>query len=333
MEEVKLNPDINNEEDALNTSGRFSIYTSIGFAIAGLLSVYACYELCTAPIDWGFDIDWNCFNSPKSYGALCVVGFFLQFMKGGWMHTTTEEYVGVVNPDTGKPDKWEKNNDVLTVLFNSVIWPLIMHLCLIPMMYGAAMWYALMGAVAFVGKLTPYILSAAILALTASSYIMIKKRASSSRRNLWLFMAVLFCGFIASGTIYSVGLDWNSSSEEVFEPTFPVVVTADRVNLRYGPGTEYDKFKEQALKNDVLQVVDEEGDWYKVYYLDTALWINKQFCNIMDESDDTASEYETTYSEDASRAETNEVVPMDTAPFESIVSEDEISQTDLDSGY
>lgn len=278
LPEVESN-DLTPEVDSESTR-KFSIAFNITFCLVVAAVLYACYTVWTAPIEWGFKIDWNCFHSEITYGTCCVIGFFLQFLvKGGWMHTTTEEYIGYEDPNTGKVEKWEKNNDVLTVLFNSLLWPLIMHLALIPMAYGAAIWYSIAGIIALVGKLTPYIISLLIIVVCCWVYSIAKNKSDSDRRYVWLVASALFCFSLCGATYYAMEADFSSSSTENAISNY-IIVNSNKVNLRLGPGTEYDKFTSTVSAGQELQLIGEEGEWYKVAYEGNELWINSRFVDL-----------------------------------------------------
>jgi len=199
-------------------------------------------------------------------------------MKGGWLHTSTEEYVGYEDPRTGKVEKWEKNNDVLTVLFNSVVWPLVMHIIVIPLAYGAAIWYTIAGLIALVGKLTPYILCLILCGLCAWIYAVVKRNARSPRRYVWLIAASLFCFTVCGATYFAMNADFSRKADEnIYEY---VVVNADNVNLRLGPGTNYDRYSSTVSSGQTLQLIGKEGDWFKVLYDGNELWINDKFADL-----------------------------------------------------
>lgn len=277
------NPNMENYDRASelesDSTRRFEIFLNATFCVVVAAILYSCYIICTAPIEWGFKIDWNCFHSELTYGTCCVIGFFLQFlMKGGWLHTSTEEYVGYKDPHTGKVEKWEKNNDVLTVLFNSVVWPLVMHLILIPLAYGAAIWYTIAGIIALVGKLTPYIICLLLCGLCAWLYAVVKRNSNSSKRYVWLIASSLFCFTVCGATYFVMNADFSHEDNENISYEY-IIVNADNVNLRLGPGTDYDKYSSTVSSGQNLQLIGEEGDWFKVFYEGNELWINNKFAD------------------------------------------------------
>lgn len=268
------------DESDPESARKFNIALNIVFCLVAITAIYACYKVCTAPVEWGFKIDWNCFHSEITYGTCCVIGFFLQFIvKGGWMHTTTEEYIGYKDPITGKVEKWEKNDDVLTFLFNSLLWPLIMHLMLIPMAYGAAIWYSIAGIIALVGKLTPYIISLLLIGLCAWIYNVVRGKTESGKRYIWLIMSGLFCISVCGATCLAMGANFEESTTEQATVNH-VIVNSNNVNLRLGPGTNYDKFSSTVSAGQELQLLGEDGEWYKVMFGGNELWIHSRFVDI-----------------------------------------------------
>lgn len=311
---------------------RFGLYTTIVFLLTGLLTLYAGYSLCTADIDWGFDIDWNCFNSPKSYGTLCVVGFFLQFLKGGWRHESREEYVAGFDSNGNRVTEWERNDDVMTVLFNKVVWPLISHLFLTPMIYGAAMWYTLMGAIALIGKMTPYLISLALIAMVVYCYLAVRKRTDS---YAWLVGTSLMCVVINAAAIAAISSDFsffadNVDSTAVNETYRAVEVTGQSVNLRLGPGTEFDRYSMQAAQGDILEVIDVQGEWYRVSYNgNDNLWIHSRFCQDYTFGDDDDPGCGT--EEEVTSMEEEEIAPFaaELPQEETITQESAVDDTDI----
>lgn len=260
---------------------KFGIFYALTAVVCSLATIFACWKICTAPIDWGWKIDWNCFHYPTFYGTLCVIGFFLQFMKGHWIHTSTEEYIETRDARTNELISREKNNDVLSVLFNSVVWPLVSHLILIPMAIGAAIFYVLMGLVALVGILTPYILSLLLVALTVWLLIALHNRGESEKRYVWLAVTLLFLCSLGGGICYGLTHIDNLGAEPKEESPTPIAsakVMANDVNLRMGPGTGYDKSGMKASNGQIFNVYAWEENWLQIECQGQYVWIREDFC-------------------------------------------------------
>lgn len=90
---------------------------------------------------------------------------------------------------------------------------------------------------------------------------------------------------MAQDTVFFV--DYNLKLHRFLVKDRGVRVMGTGVRLRRGPGTQYDIFTDPytdktayPLQNDVLQYLGEEGDWFKVRYMDETLYISKQFAEI-----------------------------------------------------
>ena len=53
-------------------------------------------------------------------------------------------------------------------------------------------------------------------------------------------------------------------------------VTTDNVNVRSGPGTDYEVIG-QVHQNTKITIIDELGDWYKVKASNVEGWVTKEF--------------------------------------------------------
>lgn len=126
---------------------------------AGLLAMVAFTAWKVVHIDFSFEIEWNCFNNGL-YVPLCVVGFFLQFFS--WSHLSYVTY-WKWKDEYGR-EHMERDNDMMTEIEGGFLMPLLGHLLLIPMLYGAMLYYVLMGGFALLQSVMPWILGALTLA-------------------------------------------------------------------------------------------------------------------------------------------------------------------------
>ncbi len=63
-------------------------------------------------------------------------------------------------------------------------------------------------------------------------------------------------------------------------------VTTDNVNVRSGPGTDYEVIG-QVHQNTKITIIDELGDWYKVKASNVEGWVTKEFVQAFDSSYDS----------------------------------------------
>ena len=61
-------------------------------------------------------------------------------------------------------------------------------------------------------------------------------------------------------------------------------ITSNGVNLRHGPGTEYDKIG-VVSSGESYQLLEESGDWVKIEYDGSPAWLSSRFCSITYASD------------------------------------------------
>lgn len=240
-----------------------------------LMGVYAIYSVFTADIQWGFKINWNCFESPL-FTVFSVIGFFLQFFN--WQHMSFETWIGTKksNGDT----KWEKSGDIMDSLFGGCVWPLLSHLLIVPCMYGAAIWYAVMGLVHILGKMSPFFISLLIIGLVFLFYkLAISLIENKYRVALLAGLALIATGIIGGTAYYLSNTDFTFSINDKIPDTLGICeITGNQVNLRQGPGTEYDKLGITVSSGESYPLMEESGDWVRIDYNGTPAWLSNKFC-------------------------------------------------------
>lgn len=258
-------------------------------ACLGLLGAYAIYSVFTADISWGFKINWNCFESPL-FPVLAVLGFFLQFFN--WQHFSMETWIGTKKAgESESARKWEKSNDITDVLFGGCLMPLLGHLIIVPCMIGAILWYSIMGLVHILGKLSPFFISALIIALVYFFFILAMKFAEKNKRVVILSVLTVAAGAILGATIYlmnnpdSLGASGNAPVKPELEPIGMCIITGNDVNLRQGPGTDYNKIGKTVSANESYPLLGESDGWAKIDYNGTPAWLSAKFCTLAYDSD------------------------------------------------
>lgn len=274
--------DFETYENDIVEKDNYSLAVIIIAAFMAVIGIYTIYSIFTSGIEWGFDIDWNCFKSPL-FPILAVIGFFLQFFN--WQHTSSETWIGTKKQ--GDSDyKWEKSNDIMDTMFGSFVIPLLMHLLVIPCLYGAAMWYVIMGLVHVLGKASPFIISALVCGIVFCFYLWSKKAEGNRYRVAILIALTLVEGIILGGTAYYMNnhenISWfsgSSNSSSGYESIGICVITGDGVNLRKGPGTEFDKVGVMVSSGEQYPLLGEENGWCRILYNDEPAWISDKFCH------------------------------------------------------
>lgn len=270
-------------EDQEQTTNRFRPALLIITACMALLGAYAIYAVFTSGIEWGFDIDWNCFKSPL-FPVLAVIGFFLQFFS--WQHTSMETWIGTKKQ--GDSDyKWEKSNDITDAMFGGCLVPILMHLLVIPCLYGAAIWYAIMGTVHLLGKASPFVISALIAGIVFLFYrIGVKTSSNRFRIAILVVLTLLEAGLIGGTAYYMKNHDHISlfgalgGDSEIAEAIGVCEITGNGVNLRVGPGTDFDKSGYSVSAGEAYPLLEESGEWVKIDYNGNALWMSNKFCTL-----------------------------------------------------
>lgn len=251
----------------------------------GLLGVYTIYCVFTSGIDWGYKVNWNCFESPL-FSVLSVIGFFLQFFN--WQHTSFDTWIGTKKVGEDERErKWEKSNDIMDATFGGCLFPLLAHLLIIPCAYGAAMWYAIMGLVHVLGKLSPFLITLLIIGFVIAFYFLGRR----INENKYRVVLLIFLTLVEAGSLGFVGYYMkNHASISFFGSTSSISsnykslgeckITGNGVNLRVGPGTNYKKSGITVSNGETYSIVSESGSWVEIDYKGQRLWISNKFCHL-----------------------------------------------------
>lgn len=122
--------------------------TTVLFACYAALTGYYIFT-CDTEID--FRLNWNIFNSFLMW-PLYILGLVVSF------GIKFPEYVPVIkwiNPDTGKTEKVEKNDDITETLMASIVIPLLQFFVFVPLITAALIYYPLMGLLWLFGYVFP----------------------------------------------------------------------------------------------------------------------------------------------------------------------------------
>ena len=144
-----------------------SNFVKASYICGGVLSaivVFFIIEMFSAD-NFGLDIEWNIFESAW-FGVLFPIGFILAIVNWGkFGHWSMQSYY-VYKDDWGRKYT-KKNNDIIDTMFNSIIWPLVGHFLIEPTIYACIIYYPLMCIFALLDALLPYVISLALIALSA----------------------------------------------------------------------------------------------------------------------------------------------------------------------
>ena len=143
-------------EEYKSESQKTKVANILLYVVLALLGAF-CLYWTIVNMEFDFDIEWNCFNSPRLYGTLSFIGFFLQFFN--WQHFSFKTIYEWKDPYTGEK-KREESKDMMDAVEGGILWPLISHVLLVPMLYGAMLYYVIMGGFAIL----PWLLGALCVA-------------------------------------------------------------------------------------------------------------------------------------------------------------------------
>lgn len=268
----------------------FTICCQVATALIAVIGVYVGYLYITSDKSWGMDIEWKCWNSPVLWGFLSFIGFFAQFFD--WQHFSYVTY-NVWKDSNGRELKRERDHDMLTEMEGGILMPLLMHLIVVPAMYGAVFYYIIMGAIALLGALIPYFVAVLAVALAWPFYKVCTHFLPRQWRivllAIWFVCMAFFLLALSTGASHSL----SSKSSSAVETTLPqsighATVTANVANLRTGPGIEYDYYtqsdgqKLQVTQGNEIQIIEDSGEWYKILTADKGMaFIKKTLCSEM----------------------------------------------------
>ena len=149
-------------EEYKSESPKTKVANILLYVVLALLGAFCLYSAWTiVNMEFDFDIEWNCFNSPRLYGTLSFIGFFLQFFN--WQHFSFKTIYEWKDPYTGEK-KREESKDMMDAVEGGILWPLISHVLLVPMLYGAMLYYVIMGGFAVLQGIMPWLLGALCVA-------------------------------------------------------------------------------------------------------------------------------------------------------------------------
>ena len=149
-------------EEYKSESPKTKVANILLYVVLALLGAFCLYSAWTiVNMEFDFDIEWNCFNSPRLYGTLSFIGFFLQFFN--WQHFSFKTIYEWKDPYTGEK-KREESKDMMDAVEGGILWPLISHVLLVPMLYGAMLYYVIMGGFAVLQGFMPWLLGALCVA-------------------------------------------------------------------------------------------------------------------------------------------------------------------------
>ena len=239
-------------------SKSFSIFCYVATSLIIALGLYVGYLYITSDKSWGMDIEWKCWKSPGLWGFLSFIGFFLQFFD--WQHFSYKT-ITIYKDENDKVVKRERNRDVLTEVEGSFLYPLLMHLLVIPAVYGAILYYVIMGAIALLGALIPYAVAVLAVGLAWPFY---KTTQHFFARRWRVLLLALWTAFVALFLLALGSGAKNSFSSHSGQDSGLVESVESVLGEDTDEGTNEDMEDglqdEEGAANDSIAVVDETED-------------------------------------------------------------------------
>ena len=184
-----------------------SNFVKASYICGGVLSaivVFFIIEMFSAD-NFGLDIEWNIFESAW-FGVLFPIGFILAIVNWGkFGHWSMQSYY-VYKDDWGRKYT-KKNNDIIDTMFNSIIWPLVGHFLIEPTIYACIIYYPLMCIYALLDALLPYVISLALIALSAGVLLSSRYFIQMRYRSL----AVVCITVLVGGGLLWASIEMNQS--------------------------------------------------------------------------------------------------------------------------
>ena len=178
-----------------------SNFVRASYICGGILSVVVIFfiiEMFSAD-HFGISVEWNIFESAW-FGILFPIGFILAIVNWGkFGHWSMQAYD--VYEDAYGRKRMKKNYDIIETMFNSIIFPLVGHFMIEPILYACVIYYPLMCVFAILDVLLPYVISLVLITLSAG--VLLSSRYFMQRR--YRSLAVVCITIIIGG-----GLSWAS---------------------------------------------------------------------------------------------------------------------------
>ena len=184
-----------------------SNFVKASYICGGMLSaivVFFIIEMFSAD-DFGIDIEWNIFESAW-FGILFPIGFILAIVNWGKFGHWSMQAYDVYKDSSGK--KYiKKNYDIIEWMFNSILLPILGHFMIEPALYACIIYYPLMCIFALLDALLPYVISLALIALSAGVLLSSRYFIQMRYRSL----AVVCITVLVGGGLLWASIEMNQS--------------------------------------------------------------------------------------------------------------------------
>lgn len=209
-----------------------------------IISIFITAIVALLIYAWGkvdFNIQWNMFESWMT-PILYVVGLCITIFNPVPKYTSWLVY----KDKDGKETHREENNDIIEVMFNSFILPMLIRFFVYPMVAAAIIYYPIMCILALVEAIIP-ILFLVIIAAIIPLYIIFSKGISSlnNRGVISKFAPIFTIALVAL-----IALIWLQNTDNRLTPYFQSGADSPSTNIE----TVVDEIEDSTVTTDTLNV-------------------------------------------------------------------------------
>lgn len=198
-------------------------FIKASYICGGVLSaivIFFIIEMFSAD-DFGINIEWNIFESAW-FGILFPIGFVLAIVNWGKFGHWSMQAYDVYKDEYGRKYT-KKNQDMIETMFNSIIWPFVGHFMIEPALYACIIYYPLMCVFAILDALLPYVISLALIALSAG--VLFSSRYFMQMR--YRSLAVVCITVLVGGGLLWASIEMNQSRNPQIEMSQPQNQSSD----------------------------------------------------------------------------------------------------------
>ena len=236
-------------------------YKIAGYVFATFITItggFFVYEVLSTDA-LTFKANWNMFDSPLGnlcigIGIVCAIIFWGKF--GHWSRTP---YL-VTKDAYGNVKKVERDYDITETLLWTVLFPIMGHFVIEPIIYGALIYYPIQCIIAVVGVIFPYILSLIVICITIGSWMFTRTFQFRYHSAILVFAGLLFTVAFAWGG-YAIGKSEPGSTIQMLTSGTPSETVAEEVVKETEDDMDNSNSEEviEEDEDDQFEGVGEEG--------------------------------------------------------------------------
>lgn len=236
-------------------------YNIAGYVLAAFITItggFFVYEVLSTDA-LTFKANWNMFDSPLGnlcigIGIVCAIIFWGKF--GHWSRTP---YL-VTKDAYGNVKKVERDYDITETLLWTVLFPIMGHFVIEPIIYGALIYYPIQCIIAVVGAIFPYILSLIVICIMIGSWMFTRTFQFRYHSAILVFVGLLFTVAFAWGG-YAIGKSGPGSTIQMLTSGTSSETVAEEVVKETEENMDNSNSEEviEEDEDDQFEGVGEEG--------------------------------------------------------------------------